>query len=168
METYNNPQLSEKRPVFLTVLCILTLVSCGFSFFGLLINLMQGPASIEALEAAETALLQVANDARAQNMGAAAEMMEKVAAFGFYTNEKFYTVLSMNALSTGLGLGGAILMLRRRKIGFHSYILYNIVAIVTIYMAVPVKEVPAILTIVNVIISAIFIFMYSRNLKWLR
>jgi len=158
----------KKRPVFLTVLCILTLVSTGFSTLGLVASLAMGPQTPDELEkttAEGMILVNQLNDAGSHYM---ADQMEKLIHSSSYTNDVFYIVLSVNFLTVFLGLGGAILMLRGRKLGFHSYILYSIVSILSIYIAIPVSEVPTFIIVFGIIFSGLFIFMYSRNLHWLK
>lgn len=168
METYETQQEAPKRPVFLTVLCILTFVTSGFSFIGLLFNGIKGPMSANELELSQSGMQEMIDQLRSDNMDGMADMMEKISAMTAYTNEAFYTIFMLNILTFLLGLFGAILMWQGRKLGFHLYIIYNIIAILTVYAVVPVNEVPSFITILNVIISAVFIFMYSRNLHWLK
>ena len=168
METYETQQEAPKRPVFLTVLCILTFVTSGFSFIGLLFNGIKGPMSANELELSQSGMQEMIDQLRSDNMDGMADMMEKISAMTAYTNEAFYTIFMLNILTFLLGLFGAILMWQGRKLGFHLYIIYNIIAILTVYVVVPVNEVPSFITILNVIISAAFIFMYSRNLHWLK
>jgi len=168
MQMTANTQEPQSRPVFLTVLCILTFITSGLSFLGIVFNAIQGPVSQAKLLQGHDEMLRSTAEMRGQNLDSLADLFERLSAMAFYTNSMFYTMLLMNVLTFALGLGGAILMWKGRKIGFHSYILYNIVAILSVYVAVPIEEVPAIIIVVNVILSSIFIFMYSRNLKWLK
>ncbi len=134
----------------------------------MLFNGIKGPLSENQLEASQAEMETMTNQLRSDNMDGMADMMEKISAMTAYSNESFYTIYMLNILTFLLGLFGAILMWQGRKIGFHLYIIYNIVAILTIYAVVPVNEVPSFITIFNVIISAVFIFMYSRNLHWMK
>ena len=168
METINNTQKPQNRPVFLTVLCILTFIQTGFSVLTLLFTAVKGPATQAELQQDEDKIMEAAAQMRATNMSGMADLLEKISDMSYYTNSMFYTMLFMNMLTIALGFGGALLMWKGRKIGFHSYIIYNIVAILTVYVAVPIKEVPAFVIILNVIFSSVFIFMYSRNLKWMK
>jgi hypothetical protein len=156
------------RPVFLTVLCILTFVNSGFLFLGVIINAISGKKSADEMETVMAQMTQSASQLRDQNMTWMADLIEKMGRMAVYTNDLFYVMLLVNILTFGLCLAGAILMFTGRKIGFHAYVFYNIIGIVAIYIAVPVNEVPSFIVIINVILSAIFIFMYSRNLHWLK
>lgn len=168
MEMLDHSNQRPKRPVFLTVLCILTFVQTGLSLLMLLIGLMQGPISSARMLDDRDKIMHAAAEMRGANMDGLANLLERASNMAMYTNSMFYTMAFLNILSAGLGLAGALLMWKGRKIGFHAYIIYNLMAILTIYVAVPMKEVPSIFIIVNAILSAVFIFMYSRNLKWLK
>jgi hypothetical protein len=167
MET-SHPEGRAKRPVFLTVLCILTFIMCGMSFLGLLSNAFGGKLSADEVEEATAGLYEFANAARDQGMAWAADFYEKTARMMVYTNDAHYLMLFMNFLTLALGLSGALLMWNGRKTGFHAYILYNLVGILSVYVAVPVAEVSSFMVVTQVILSAAFIFMYSRNLGWMK
>lgn len=164
----NQVEQPKKRPVFLTVLCILTLVSTGFSVLGLIANLAMGPQSPDELEKSTAEGMVMVNQLNDTGSHFMADQIEKLIHSGSYTNDSFYLILSVNFLTVALGLGGAILMLRGRKLGFHSYILYSILSILSIYIAIPVSEVPTFIILFGIIFSGLFIFMYSRNLHWLK
>ena len=67
-----------------------------------------------------------------------------------------------------LGLFGVIFMMRRRKLGFHMYIVYSLLAIGGMLLYVSAENIHISLPIVNVIFSGLFIFLYSRTLHWMR
>jgi len=157
-----------KRPVFLTVLCILTFVTSGFSLIGLITSAVSGPASPDELEQSMAVAMQSVNQLRDMGADNAADLFEKVFHWTEYMNQSFYLMLLVNCITFALGLGGALLMWSGRKIGFHSYILYNILGTASIYFAVPASEVPTVIIILQVVFSLIFIFMYSRNLHWMK
>lgn len=169
METFGEVEIEpkRKRPVFLTVLCILTFISTGLSMLGLVFSLLAGPMSDDEVETIMAKGMVQVNELRDQGMTYMADQMEKINNIQSYTNQSHYLVLGVNFCAIVLGFAGALLMWKGNKLGFHSYILYNIVSILSMYVAVPVNEVPTLVIILGVIFSSIFIFMYSRNLKWL-
>jgi hypothetical protein len=67
-----------------------------------------------------------------------------------------------------IGLNGVIFMLKGRKLGFHLYIVYNLIALISIYASAPASEIPSFYFILFGIISSVFIFMFSRNLKFMK
>lgn len=170
METFEPINTNEpaKRPVFLSVLCILTFISTGFAILAFLFSLASGPVSQDQLEKEVAQGMVAVNQMRDMDADYLADQMEKIYHTIEYTNKAHYAVLAVNFVAIVLGFGGTVLMWRGRKIGFHSYILYNIVSILSIYVAVPASQVPTIVVISGVIFSMLFIFMYSRNLHWLK
>lgn len=171
METHqfiDQEEAPKRRPVFLTVLGILTFVSTGFGVLGLLLSLVNGPSSDDEVERVVAQSMTSVNELREMGATYMADQMEKIARMNIYINENFYPMLMANFVTLVFGIGGVILMWRGRKLGFHSYIIYNLLSILGIYVTVPAAEVPSLMIILGVIFSAIFIFMYSRNLKWMK
>lgn len=171
METHqfiDQEEAPKKRPVFLTVLGILTLVSTGLGMLSVLISPVQGPSSSDEVEKVVAQSMQSVNELRDMGATYMADQMEKIARMNIYINENFYMMLMANFVTLLFGIGGVILMWRGRRLGFHSYIIYNILSILGIYVTVPAEDVPSLMIIMGVIFSSIFIFMYSRNLKWMK
>lgn len=171
METHqfiDQEEAPKKRPVFLTVLGILTLVSTGFGIIGVLFSLASGPSSNDEVEKMVAQSMTTVTELREMGATYMADQMEKIARMNIYINENFYPMVMANFVTLLFGIGGVILMWRGRRLGFHSYIIYNILSIIGIYVTVPAAEVPSLMIIMGVIFSAVFIFMYSRNLKWMK
>jgi hypothetical protein len=93
------------------------------------------------------------------------DQMEGVALNMF---KHFQQYNSFQFLFLVLGLVGVILMYRAKKLGFHFYILYTLGLVVSPYFFNPITGIPTILTIVGIIYGGIWVFMYSRNLHWLK
>lgn len=163
-----NPEPQAKRPVFLTVLCILTFIMTGLSAIGLINNAFRGKSSPDQLEEEVAVFHQVSANLRDAGAGAAADFYDQVAGMLVHMNEHYYQMLFINFITLVLGFVGALLMWKGRRIGFHVYVIYNLVGILAIYAAVPASSIPNVLVITQVIISAIFIFMYARNLHWMK
>lgn len=157
-----------KRPVFLTVLCILTFVATGIGFISSIVSLIGGPQSQDEMEAANAELIQASEEMRASGLDGLADMMDKIQRMTDAFNDHFYSVGLLSIITILIGLAGALLMWTGKKLGFHLYIIYNIIGIVQIYLFVSPADIPSFVVIWNVIIASIFIFMYSRNLKWMK
>jgi hypothetical protein len=158
---------TPKRPVFLTVLCILTLIVTSFGVMGGLKALLDGPVSVEVIE---NSMEQFEESAQLmEDMGSVSMAGEfrRIMNLLTYTNANFSISVTTSLLTSAIGLISALLMLRGRKNGFHLYIIYNLVSLVGVYAYVPVREVPVSMLIINALISSLFIFMYSRNLSYL-
>ena len=158
----------EKRPTYLKVLCILTFVSTGLGVLGVFVQIIAGKFSQAEMEAyrvqtAEQIGLYKDNgwDFLVDFTMQSASMMEDIQA-------NFLLVIVISALSAFLGLYSAIQMWKGRKIGFHLYIIYNLISVSSIYTYTSPANVPTLSLIFGLGISGLFIFMYSRNLHWLK
>lgn len=170
MDTLDNfNEENEPRPRFLTVLCILTFIATGMSLVAGLFNLLiTGKQSEEEMLNAKIAMTESISQLREMGMTGLVDMMEKFERMSVQINDNFYLVAVIGLVTAGLGLFGAIKMWKGFKIGFHVYIIYNLITIGGVYTYVSPENVPSIVVIINLILSGIFIFMYSRNLKWLK
>ena len=159
----------QPRPKFLTVLCILTFISTGISLLSGLYNLVfVGKQSEETMLNAQVAMTNSINEMNDLGMTGFADMMEKINRMSIEINDNFYLASVVTLLSVGLGLYGAFKMWNGFKMGFHLYIVYNLVTIGAIYLYVSPGNIPSFVVIFNLVLSAIFVFMYSRNLKWMK
>ncbi len=165
---YTNGGEPKKRPVFLTVLCILTLVATGIGFFAPLIMLVRGVRSETAMQAETDILLKAADQMREMGVDAFAKYYEQTADMNVQLNQNVYGYAAMILLAVILGIFGAIFMLRGKKLGFHLYIGYCLLAMITPYLFASAESIPMLNTILGAIFSLLFIFMYSRNLHWLK
>ena len=140
-----------KRPVFLTVLCILSFIAAGFAILGYitLIGVATAAsavagAAMEGLEGMEG--MEGMGDAMAAAAGPSVGMMWANIVVGF--------------LATIVGLMGVLKMWKLKASGF---MLYAGAAVVSIIMSVVYTG--FMVNIVGIIISAAFIAMYYINKK---
>lgn len=170
MEELDIDQHTEKeapRPSFLTVLCILSYVFIGFSLLFGLIGLVKGPESEEEMLNAKVELFKAVDDMRSMNMDGMADMFEKIQRMSESMNANFYGVAAVSISVLLIGLFGVLRMWKGHRMGFHIYIVYSLLSVVQLYLFVSSKDIPTFVIIWNLIISGLFIFMYSRNLKWM-
>lgn len=163
-EVEQNP----KRPVLLTVLCILSFIVVGFGLLGVLFSLLGGQPSAEEIESTSNQLIQTASEMRDKNIVWAADIIEQMSDLTVYQQHRYWSVLLINALTMVTGFMGVLFMFKGRKLGFHLYIIYNLLSIGGTFLIVPSHMVPMVSVIINLIISGLFIFLYSRNLKWMK
>jgi hypothetical protein len=156
-----------KRPQFLTVLCILTFISTGMDILSGFPKLFGGPMSAEQMEDQKLELAKSIDQLRELNMESMAVMIEKLERMLDGLNAQFYASTSVALVVLMAGLSAAILMWMGRKIGFHVYIAYSLISAMQVYLFVTPSDIPSIVVILNLLVSGLFIFMYSRNLKWL-
>jgi hypothetical protein len=83
-------------------------------------------------------------------------------------NQHFYANVSVSFLVLCLGIVGAVFMFVGKKSGFHLYIAYSLLAILQMYFFTSVANIPTVLVVMSLIFSALFIFLYAKNLSWMR
>lgn len=160
--------LQPKRPVFLTVLGILSLITIGFGILSSVLGLLSGPMSAADLEATLAGSAQSAQQLQEMGESEWAETIFKIMQLAVYTNANFYADKLLNLGIYSLGFVGVVSMLKGRKLGFHLYIIYNILSLFSIYASAPIDQVPTFYLGLFGVIATIFVFLYSRNLKWLK
>lgn len=142
MEQTNAVQ-ENKRPTFLTVICILTFIGSGLGVLGGLIGLL--------LTGMADSLTSI------PGLGAAISN----AAIGGVT----YTIIGL--LLSGASLFGALQMWKLKKMGFFIYLIAQILMLIVPFIFLPSIFAMAGL-IFNILFTAGFIVMYAVNLKHLK
>lgn len=158
----------QKRPNFLLVLCILTFVSTGIGIFSPLFQMIRGTRSPEEMQPELDALMTAAEKMRESGMTSLASMYEKIADMTVEVNAHATLAGLVAILIIILGAISAFMMLKGRKIGFHLYVGYSFLQLVSVYFFASPENVPLVIPITGGVISLIFIFMYSRNLHWMK
>jgi hypothetical protein len=157
-----------KRPVFLTVLCVLSFIYMGFGLLAGLGGVASGPSSSEEMQRAKVDMAKQIGELKKQGMDSWVPTMQKIGRMVEQMNDNHYLSTFLNLIFTLLGIYAVFLMMKGAKFGFHLYIIHSILAIVGVYFYVSAANIPTFVIIVNLTISGVFIFMYSRNLKWMR
>jgi hypothetical protein len=157
-----------KRPTFLVVLSVFSLISISSGLLSSILGLISGP--MEDYQVDEIIGQNMAGVTQLQEMGEVywSDITLKILNLVKYTNENFYLDRLINLGAYAIGLNGVIFMLKGKKLGFHLYIVYNLIALISIYASAPASEIPSFYFILFGIISSVFIFMYSRNLKFMK
>jgi hypothetical protein len=159
---------TNQRPKRLTILLVLTLINTGSSiFFGLLTVLFFKPTAAdlkkERLEMAKSIV-----ELKDLGLDSLVEMLEKVQSMTEVLNAHFISSNLVNIAIAMIGAAAAYLMFKRNHLGFHGYIIYNLLACVSVYFFVSPAMVPSIILIVNLIISLIFVLLYAKHLTWMK
>lgn len=161
-------QQEEKRPTFLTVLCILTFITTGMNLLTSLVQLLIGPSDEEEILAQKVDMMKATSDLKDAGLDAFAGFMEQLQLMTEDIQTNFYLAMLVAFVAPAIGLFGALKMWNGKKLGFHLYIIYNLIAVGGIYLYVPPSHIPSFTVIFGLIISGIFVFMYSRNLHWMK
>jgi hypothetical protein len=165
LDTAYEPQ-PVKRPVFLTVLCILTFVSCGLTFITSIFGILMSGTADRSMRAMNR--LQQNQPDMPEMMDS---MMKATAKMQDWTQVSNYLALG-NVLICFLG---AMLMWRLKKSGFFIYTFGQILPFISLYgLYSVVQDIPLmgtfmlVMAIASVIFCAAFIVMYGLNLKHMR
>lgn len=159
-----------KRPVFLTVLCILSFISIGWTFIGNVLSIFRGPMGEEEMTDFKVEMTRSINEMR--NSGAGLDWLEdfmrSIIDMVESTNANHTLSILSGLVIILVGFAGVFFMLKGKKLGFHFYIIYSILASVQIYLFVNPSMLSNLVVIVNLFISGIFVLLYGLNLKWMR
>jgi hypothetical protein len=169
MENVNNEQQQlDKRPSFLTVLCVLTLIVTSIGGLGTLLSVASGKLSPKEMEKSLVFVTQMENSLHQQGANWSAENMAKLKEMTIYLNEHHELSTLLNFITFSAGIAAVVLMLRRNIKGFHLYIIYSLFSVFGTFLIVPMEMISPFSVIVNSIVALIFILMYSRNLHWMK
>lgn len=169
LEQSKEQDKNEKRPTFLVFLAVMSFISIGFSFLGVFSSLFTGPLNEEQIEFQRAAMYDSISTFQSQGMDDVAAMFEKLMRYTEYMNsEAFYSGLISNLIVSVLGLIAVIMMLKLKKIGFHLYVGYSLLPIISMYIITPMELISTFVVIVGLVISALFCLLYGLNLKHMK
>ena len=158
----------DKRPVLLLVLAILSFISIGIAILGNMFSLTSGPLNESEIIQQRVELAKSKTEFRGQGMDGMVSFFDKLENMTVQTNDNFYFSKGIMFVTDFIGLFGVILMLRRRKLGFHLYIVYSLLALGGMYLYLSPENIHVSLPIVNGIFAGLFIFLYSRTVRWMQ
>ena len=161
-------QESDTRPVLLLVLAILSFISIGFSILGNLWSITGGPMNEDEIIKQRVEMTKSKTQMREAGMDGFVDFFDKLEGMTKQVNDNFYFSKGILFVTDFIGLFGVIFMLRRRKLGFHMYIVYSLLALGGMYLYVSPENIHISLPILNVIFAGLFVFLYSRTLHWMQ
>ncbi|MCL2436181.1 MAG: hypothetical protein FWD09_08635 [Lentimicrobiaceae bacterium] len=141
-EHYENPFEEKKRPGFLTFLCVLTFIGSGISLLSNLTSPLFAPIFIETLHSSPL-------------FSGAIEIYEQILVTPIW---QFYLLAFFCATS----IIGAVYMLKMRKIGFHIYVISQLVQMCIGLFIIGGFFKP---TVFSVFIVVLFICLYGMYYK---
>ncbi len=163
----NGPK--EQRPTMVLVLAILSFIYIGYSLLGNISAIFNGPMSDEELHREKVQITKGINEL---------QEVEGVGVFKTFVRGSIEVLEKMQSnhnlmIYTGIfivlvGFGGVFLMLKGKKIGFHTYIIYSILSSIQIYLILNPSLFSNSIVVFNLFISGIFVLLYGLNLKWMK
>jgi hypothetical protein len=160
--------INNERPKALKVLCILSFVNLGFSFLGVILQFHSGPASKKDMLFQRAEMSKNIEQLENMNADFAVDAIHKLTAMAESLNDSFYAVTVLTLISSAVGLFGVLKMWKGAKIGFHFYIIYSLITVGHVYLFVSPSSIPSFIVIWNLLIAGLFVFLYSRNLSWMK
>jgi hypothetical protein len=166
IENENTENRVTKPPTFLIILAVLSFLYMSSGLFSSATALFKGPISESEMQQLEVGLSGSVNEMNKMGQSGFAGMFETVIKKMHYTNEQvFYKQNGLGLLVALIGITGIIFMLKLRKMGFHIYIIYSLATIGIMYLVYPTNLILNMEVYFSLFFSALFIFLYSRNLK---
>ncbi len=143
---------APQRPVFLTVLCILSFIAAGFAIIGYVFAI----TAMGAVSAMASGMSNMAGEAGEAGAALSAAMQSAGPSIGLtwaYVIVGFVTVL--------VGLFGVIKMWKLQKQGFFLYVGANVVSVIMtiVYSG---------FSVMGLVFPVLFIVLYGLNLKHLK
>ena len=159
----------RNKPKSLVILSVLTILNTSLAILSGLTSLISGPPSAEQIKKENLEMAKTIVDFRQLDPPPEViELIEKIQQISTAVNDNFLFFTGISTLFSMIGFASVILMLRKEIYGFHAYIVYSILSSISIYFILSPSEVPTPLIIVNLLFSGLFVYLYSRNLKWIK
>ncbi|MEO6732433.1 MAG: hypothetical protein ABIN01_14540 [Ferruginibacter sp.] len=166
LQDYERP---AGRPVFITVLCILTFIGSGWGLIGGAIQYFtaekQAQTMVLTKEKASADLQKGGKD------DAGTKMAEKVvnSMTSAFTVENLKNAALAAILAAALCLAGARMMWNLKKTGFYLYVVGTLVGIISPFLIYGSNNIMSIISSVIVgFIGIIFVILYGVNLKYMK
>ncbi|MBI1837740.1 MAG: hypothetical protein HYR91_10805 [Flavobacteriia bacterium] len=164
----DNFEQENQRPKYLTVLCILSFVFIGLNIITTVASLFMSNISNPNNEANRAKFYEQMEGLRSQGLNYLADLNEQLMRMSQDVFNHFALVVVLKIVLLVLGFVAVFNMWKGKKLGFHIYIIYCLFEIGQMYFYTSPSNIPSVVIIYNVILSGIFVLMYSRNLKWLQ
>ena len=96
------------------------------------------------------------------------DLLERLQAMTEVLNGYFYETNIVNIVIAMLGAASGYFMLKRNHLGFHGYIVYNLLASGSLYFFVSPSLIPSVILIFNLVVSLVFVLLYAKHLSWMK
>lgn len=156
LNSNNEPVQEPKRPQFLTVLCILTFIGCGFAIFGAI----WGYISIKASSGLLENMANMEGDSFGMMSGMQDTMRKAV--------ENAVPNLLIGVVCALLCLYGALQMWKLKRIGFYVYTVGEIVPAISGFLLGGDGLIGGAGAVVGLLFAVLWIVLYAINFKHLK
>jgi hypothetical protein len=156
--------MKTNRPKALIVFGILSWLSLGIGLIGLVSNVLTGPPTDEEIRQQEIEMLsELTPEMVAETGWVVTETVE----FLKITQVKFSWLSLITFVQIIIGLIAVIMMFKLRKIGFHLYIVYSLIALGYWILFFGQNTLGFIMAVISGVVSAIFVLLYASQLKYM-
>lgn len=154
--------MKTNRPTALIVFGILSWLSLGLGLIGVVSNALSGPPTDEDIRQQEIEMLSQLTPEMVLESG---WVVSETVDFLKTTQVKFGLLTAITFVEVIIGLIAVIMMFKLRKIGFHLYIVYSLIALGYWILFFGHNTLGTIMAVLSGIISGIFILLYASQLK---
>lgn len=163
METVN---VNSKRPVFLTIVCIISFVGLGITMFKSLFAFALGQLSSSVYSLAQNGMEEALNQMRISDP-TALPLVENIFEAVLKLINVFPALFGITFVLSGVALAGVILMWNLRKSGFYMFCAAKAIMVFIPMMLIGVNFISVIISATSFMVTVIFITLYALNLKTL-
>ena len=160
-------EIQTKSKTF-KVISVLSYIFIGIQLISVLIGFIYGRPTEEKLLDSK-----IENIQNSKNLGEGfreilIESYEISYQIAIHINPNYFIHLSVSFIMLMLGLIGVVFMNQKKKLGFHFYIIYSLLFTAKDYFFLPKHLISIESVLIMLMISGLFVYLYSRNLKWLK
>lgn len=170
MEDYQSPAqpavTKPARPVFLTVLCILTFIGSGWAIVSGISSYLTADTTADIMQAAMEDAKDKIGDAGVSSSKMTEKMISGASEMVIPENLKKSALFSI--LAAIFTLAGAILMFTLKKAGYWLYILGTAITIAGPLYIFGGNLISMLSTVLVGIAGIVFVILYGLNLRYLR
>lgn len=155
--------IERKRKKGFITIATLSIVNIGFGIYDQLSAFIIGKLSAAQVEKIIDQSKKLTESMKVED---STDLFEKMYTVQRLQNEYFLLSHGIALITLIIGLIGVILMLNKKALGFHLYIIYSLLASFGVILYIPFDSIPFSLLFVNAMLSLVLIFLYYSNRIW--
>jgi hypothetical protein len=167
--TLQDQLIAPKLSAFLKVLCILTIIGSAYGILGSGIAYINRQNNIQILEKAQADIERVkVRDSTEAKKGFGGAVLNFASNAMEISKHEFKNIVQSTVVKCTMAILciiGAVLMLKRKRIGFFVYLIGEIGAVIYAYILYGGLKGGSVFIAYEAIIAIVFIFLYSTNYK---
>lgn len=154
----------KKRPVFLTILCIISYVLLGWAMFGALIGLILAPV-FKPIHSTMNESMQEASEELANKAPGMSEVFESIMKGSGQVMEYMTELNIVNLICSGIALWGVIMMWKLKKTGFYLYAAGRLIMAIFPLILIGDNFITGISSVIGIFFVGVMLVLYGLNLK---